>query len=91
MIRLPGETAEYLIQDTQGFLFRLDVEKRSPEKILSFHSGGIAGLETSPLTHAILSLGSDGSVRLYDYISKSVVAKSKFSSGGSCLAYVPVV
>ncbi|KAJ3417018.1 Cilia- and flagella-associated protein 44 [Chytridiales sp. JEL 0842] len=42
MVRCPANNAEYLIQDTNGHLFKLDTKKRTTEKIVSFHAGGVA-------------------------------------------------
>ncbi|KAJ3195546.1 Cilia- and flagella-associated protein 44 [Irineochytrium annulatum] len=83
---------EFLIgKDVKGHLFRLDTKKRSTEKILSFHSGPIAAVDTSPMAHALISLGSDGTIRLYDYRNKAAVTKAKYVNGGSSLVYLPEV
>ncbi|KAJ3102122.1 Cilia- and flagella-associated protein 44 [Phlyctochytrium planicorne] len=89
MIKCPGDNSEYLIQDLQGNLFKLDTKKRASERILSFHSGAIAAIDTSPLAHSLMSLGSDGTLRLYDYLTKSMVLKGKYPNSGCCLQYLP--
>ena len=62
---------------------------RTVEKFMNFHSGPILGADTSPVTHSAVSLGKDGSVRLYDYRNKKMVFKSHYPSGGSFIRYLP--
>ncbi|KAJ3086753.1 Cilia- and flagella-associated protein 44 [Quaeritorhiza haematococci] len=88
--RSAGNTVEFVIQDAGGHLFKLDIKKRSTEKVLSFHSGEIAGIDTSPFAHAMVSLGSDGTLRLYDYLSKSMIAQLKYDTCGTALSYLPL-
>ncbi|KAJ1560405.1 Cilia- and flagella-associated protein 44, partial [Cladochytrium tenue] len=89
LARHPTIQSEYLVQDAQGFLFRLDVQKRSVERLLSFHSGAIAAADCSPLRHSLLSLGSDGTLRLHDYIEKRTLMRTRFSNSGTVLTYLP--
>ncbi|KAJ1551769.1 Cilia- and flagella-associated protein 44, partial [Nowakowskiella sp. JEL0078] len=89
MIRWYKNNHEYLIQDSIGHLLKLDITKRSTEKVLSFHSGSVSGLDTSFLGHSMATLGIDGTLRVYDYLNKNVSGKSKYPSGGTCLTYLP--
>ncbi|KAJ3028476.1 hypothetical protein HK097_005950, partial [Rhizophlyctis rosea] len=89
MIKSPGSTNEYLLVDENGYLFRLDTKKRSTERIMSFHSGAVVAMDTSPLAHSMASLGADGSLRVYDYITKTVVGQVKYPAGGSAMVYAP--
>ncbi|TPX71174.1 hypothetical protein SpCBS45565_g01378 [Spizellomyces sp. 'palustris'] len=89
MIKSMGATTEYLVQDQLGHLFKVDTQKRSAEKIMSFHSGGIVGVDTSPLGHSMVSLGTDGTLRGYDYITKTLAGMTKYPSGGTAMAYLP--
>ncbi|KAJ3110143.1 Cilia- and flagella-associated protein 44 [Phlyctochytrium bullatum] len=89
MIKCPGDNSEYLIQDLQGHLFKLDTKKRSSERIISYHSGSIAAIDASPLGHSLLSLGADGTLRLYDYLTKSTIIRAKYPNNGSALMYLP--
>ena len=91
MIKCLGTASEYLIQDGQGHLFRLDIKKRTTEKILSFHAGAVKAVETSPVTHVMTSLGVDGTLRLYDLFTKSMIARSRFRSAGTAMRYLPKV
>ncbi|KAI8619969.1 hypothetical protein BC830DRAFT_1059801, partial [Chytriomyces sp. MP71] len=89
MIRSLDNPSQYLILDQQGHIYKLDTKQRFIASSLSFHSGGVAGLGISPSCHAMVSLGADGAIHLYDYIKKAMLAREKYSSGGSCLANIP--
>ena len=89
IVKYPSSTHEYLIQDQQGHLLRLDLNKRVSDKLLSFHAGPIMSLDTSPTSHVAASLGIDGNIRVYDYPEKKIIAKNKYNAGGTCLTYLP--
>jgi WD40 repeat protein len=91
VLRVPGSSSNYLIHDQQGFLMKLDLNKRSVEKVLSFHAGAIAGVDTSPRFHKMASLGVDGSLRFYDYTTRSLISKVYYPQGGSAMRYLPQV
>lgn len=60
------------------------------QQLLSFHSGAIAGLATSPYSHLAITAGADGTVRLHDYwYVHCLLDLSQFrgrAGGGSCAA-----
>ncbi|KAJ3402693.1 hypothetical protein HDU80_004870, partial [Chytriomyces hyalinus] len=89
MIRSFENPSQYLILDQNGHLFKLDTKQRFIDKTLSFHSGAIAGLDISTACHAMVSLGTDGALHLYDYVKKSMLANERYSSGGSALINLP--
>lgn len=91
MTQTPGKANEYVLQDQNGNLFRLDTKKRLADKLLSFHSGSVVGTDISPLLHSMASLGSDGSIRLYQYVSKALMASKAYQTGGSVITYLPQV
>ncbi|KAI8801415.1 quinon protein alcohol dehydrogenase-like superfamily [Cladochytrium replicatum] len=98
MVRSPTTPSEYLLQDSLGgHVFRIDTHKRTTDKILSFHAGPVVACDTSPLGHALASLGDDGTLRIWDYITtRSCIAKLRLgnpeepsSTHGTCLQYLP--
>jgi hypothetical protein len=91
MVRCPTNNAEYLIQDTAGYLYKLDTKKRTTERLLSFHSGPVAATDASPLAHAFASLGADGTLRIYNHLTRMLLMGTKYPSGGASLAYLPDV
>ncbi|KAJ3069689.1 Cilia- and flagella-associated protein 44 [Podochytrium sp. JEL0797] len=90
MIRSLENPSQFLILDTEGHLYKLDTKQRFIDKALSFHSGGIAGLDMSSTCHAMVTLGADGGIHLYDYTKKVLLANEKFSSGGSAMTALPL-
>jgi WD40 repeat protein len=90
IVRFPS-TSDYLIQDQQGQLLKLDLNKRVTERLMSFHSGSVVGLAFSPLNHQMATLGVGGNLRIYDYLQKQMVNRNLFPQGGSCLHYLPLV
>jgi len=86
-----GSSNEFLIQDGSGSLFKLDIRTRSMFNIMRFHSKEIAGIIMNPIHHTMVSLGNDGSLKLYDYRSNKIIANSSFSSNGTVLRILPRV
>ena len=91
MIKCPETTNDYILQDQNGYYIKVNTKRRSSDKFVSFHAGPVAGVDTSPLLHAMASLGSDGSLKLYEYTTKTKVAEVFHNSGGSFLSYLPEV
>jgi WD40 repeat protein len=89
MVRNPENPDDYVVQDTQGYLYRLDSKSKEVAKVMSFHSGHVAGICTSPLQHSFASLGNDGSLRLFDYREKTMTTKFKYTSPGTVVQYLP--
>nr|KAJ3422153.1 Cilia- and flagella-associated protein 44 [Polyrhizophydium stewartii] len=89
VVRYPDSSHDYLVQDQQGHLFKLDLNKRSSDKLLSFHAGSVVSIDASPMSHFTASLGSDGSLRVYDYTTKATLNSLKYSGGGSCMCFLP--
>ena len=90
-MKYPNTSRNYLILDKQGHLLKLDMDKRFTDKILSFHSGSINGMDTSPICHISASLGIDGNLCVYDYISKQLLNRVCYSTGGTTLVFFPGV
>lgn len=91
MVRIPTLPNDYIIQDENGHIFRLDLDKKTKEEIFSYHAGKIVATDTSPLMHSFATLGDDGCMRVYEYNSKRCVANCKYPSSGTFLCYLPEV
>eukprot|EP01012_Entosiphon_sulcatum_P026263 TRINITY_DN3167_c0_g1_i1.p1 TRINITY_DN3167_c0_g1~~TRINITY_DN3167_c0_g1_i1.p1 ORF type:complete len:1748 (+),score=500.61 TRINITY_DN3167_c0_g1_i1:141-5384(+) len=55
-----------------------------------FHAGPVTCLEVCPMDHFAITGGSDGTVRLFDYVAGREIFHSRFSAGTSCLYYFPL-
>nr|KAG5698648.1 hypothetical protein BaRGS_003162 [Batillaria attramentaria] len=62
----------------------------SPKVILDYHAGRIVACAVSPVTHLVMTLGEDGSVRLHDFLQKVVIAVIHFKAAGCCMVWVPL-
>jgi WD40 repeat protein len=91
LVRIPKLPNDYIIQDENGHIYRLDLDKKTTEEILNYHAGSIVSTDTSPLLHSVASLGEDGTVRLFEYSSKRCIGNFKYPGSGSFLCYLPEV
>lgn len=58
-------------------------------ELITFHSGKLTGLDTSPCRHFAATTAEDGRVRVYDYVGQKLLATSSFSAGGTVLSFAP--
>ena len=85
----------WLIQDSEGGIFKADLESGKVSQLLAFHAGAVTSIDTSPVGHAAVTCGDDGSVRLWSVGRKRMVcmrmlpravASLTFSSDGLHIA-----
>ncbi|EPZ33083.1 PAS domain-containing protein [Rozella allomycis CSF55] len=62
-------------------------KKRIVDKVFSFHSGVVNAIDAAPIKHECVSIGKDGTLRLYDYIDHIMLQRIKFSSSGTFACY----
>ena len=91
IIKSLGTASEYFIQDALGHIYRLDIKKHAAEKLYHFHAGAISTMEFSPAMARMTTLGTDGSLRLFDYISNKFLGRLRFPVAGTCGQYAPAV
>jgi WD40 repeat protein len=83
-------TSEFIVQDKKGNFIHLDAYQSTFEAVLQFPSGStLSSLHGS--AHSALALSKDGSLSLYDYLTRKSSQKIKFDEGGSFLTYLPEV
>ncbi|RMC07720.1 hypothetical protein DUI87_17199 [Hirundo rustica rustica] len=82
-------------QDTNGAIWKLDLTfsnmTHDPERVCTFHSGGIEAVGVSPFTCLMATTALDRSVRIYDFGSNSQLSVIKFKQGGTALKWAPAV
>ncbi|XP_030912490.1 cilia- and flagella-associated protein 44 [Geospiza fortis] len=85
----------WFAQDTSGSIWKLDLTfsnmSHDPERVCTFHSGGIEAVGVSPFTCLMATTALDRSVRIYDFSSNSQLSVIKFKQGGTALAWAPAV
>ena len=83
---LRGE-GHWLVQDAAGGVYKVVLEKAECTPLFYFHSGGITGLDVCPFNHCCATAGSDGTVRLWDYVAKQTLCTHRSASGATCLTW----
>ncbi|XP_058656009.1 cilia- and flagella-associated protein 44 [Ammospiza caudacuta] len=85
----------WLAQDTSGSIWKLDLTfsnmSHDPERVCTFHSGGIEAIGVSPFTCLMATTALDRTVRIYDFSSNSQLSLIKFKQGGTALAWAPAI
>lgn len=74
----------WLLQDANGFLWKLDCESQRSEQIKEFQSGSINEMALSDAYNLALTIGDDGTCRLQDFVRKKELYKRKFTGRGLC-------
>ena len=77
----------WLIQDSEGGIFKADLESGKVSQLLAFHAGAVTSIDTSPVGHAAVTCGDDGSVRLWDYVAKAPLATARFPGAATAASW----
>lgn len=80
-------------QDQKGAVWRVEVSNTQAatpaERVLSFHAGEVTGLDRCPTAHIMATTGADGSVRVFDYEHRKLLASIRQDLAGTSLAWAP--
>ncbi|XP_055870192.1 cilia- and flagella-associated protein 44-like [Biomphalaria glabrata] len=84
----------WFAQDGNGAIWKVDLSflntAKEPDIIFSAHGGPIVGCQISDTDTLFATLGQDGHIKVYNFITNELVAKRHFSSAGSCLLWPPL-
>lgn len=58
-----------------------------PRKLAAFHAGAITGLDTSFLEQLAATCGVDGTVRVWDFLTKRPLEMARFQRSAKCLQW----
>lgn len=95
LARIPNTESDFVLQDANGRLYKLDRKLRNSEVLASFHSGKVVGLQVPPTSHTAATLGEDGTLRLYQLLGRATKWTSAYKSftvsqsPGTALATLP--
>lgn len=85
----------WFAQDGRGTIWKVDLSflntAKEPKVISTAHGGPIVGCCCSSVTCIFATLGADGQVRVYNYITRQLLARAIYSAPGSCLAWPPTM
>lgn len=85
---LRGED-HWVVQDSNGGLFKLWVPSYEVERLLSVHAGAITGCETSPSSYTAMTCGVDGTLRVWDIAKGEAICTKTFGSAARCMSWAP--
>jgi len=86
---IPGDAFNVAVDGT-GKLWKVAKDFEQESVFMNFHAGAIAELAVSPQHNITVTLGRDGSTRLWDFINKKEVYQRQWSGKGTCLDWSPV-
>ncbi|XP_076438307.1 cilia- and flagella-associated protein 44-like isoform X2 [Babylonia areolata] len=90
-----NEPTIWYAQDAKGGIWKLDLSfshtSQAPEKLMTYHAGPIVGCVTSPFTHLVASIGTDHSVRVFDYGLQRQLSEVHFNVAGSSILWAPQI
>ncbi|KAJ1511739.1 Cilia- and flagella-associated protein 44 [Coelomomyces lativittatus] len=87
--KIPDSLSEYLLMDTKGKLWRVNLKKKTSDEIASFHSQSVVSVSFSFRNHRFATLGEVGSVRLYDPQKLHPISHTNHAVPGTLLKYLP--
>ena len=79
----------WIIVDLKGKIWKISDDFVEQEVVFDFHAGKIMDLALSYDGNAGVTLGEDGSTRLWDYTDKSEVYTKKWLGKGTALSWSP--
>ncbi|XP_062543886.1 cilia- and flagella-associated protein 44 [Armigeres subalbatus] len=93
LIKKEGEY-EWYAQDGNGGIWQCDItpayKPAEPQQLLKCHSGPIMAVQSSPTTHHVATLGSDGRLFMYNYLKRNMIFEYQFAANGHTMLWLPV-
>ena len=89
----PDTPSYWVVQDHKGSIWRVDLQvshtHKPPERLYTFHSGAITGLDVSWNSLHAVTCGIDGRVRLYSVQNRKFLGRTTFNMPATCVAWCP--
>ena len=79
----------WLLSDGRGKLWSLKLSDNSYTELMHFHAGKINDMIHSKEANALVSIGNDGFIKLFDYANKKELFGRHFNAKGICLDWMP--
>ena len=73
--------------DRTGKLWKISEDFLEQNILMDFHAGKIMDVVSSPECNAIVTIGEDGSTRLWDFINQKEVYSATWHGKGMCIAW----
>ena len=82
-----------LPQDANGGIWKLDLSfsytSATPERLMYYHAGAIAGCSSSPVSHLVATAGADKTVRVHDYSNNVTLCETILNAEGTSVVWAP--
>jgi len=89
--KVPESETSYTVLNAAGSLLTIDLSTKEKEVISTFHTGAVNSIDTSPKHEVAVSGGEDGSVRLYNIASKTIIGSTNGNNPVTVVYYLPEV
>ena len=89
IVNMISANNKWYIQDANGRIYVMAHDSEIVHEITSFHKGSVNDLVCSPSHNYAISLGQDGTVKVWDYANKSAPYEYRYSGSGTCLEHMP--
>lgn len=73
--------------DRKGKIWKISEDFLEQHVLLDFHSGKIMDIVTSPECNAAVTIGEDGSTRLWDFINQKEIYATSWHGKGMCVSW----
>ena len=87
------EPDHWLVQDEAGGITKVALDESgrpgASRRLAGFHAGPINGLEVSRVSDHAVTVGQDGTVRVFAYVEKREVYAARFNAPATSLALAP--
>lgn len=84
----------FLFQDGNGGLWRIDLntetEVRPSEQLYQCHAGKVMDIAACPWGMYLASLGEDGRIQVYNYITRKLLFRHQFPAKGRAMIWLPI-
>ncbi|KAF5302266.1 hypothetical protein FQA39_LY10305 [Lamprigera yunnana] len=84
----------YFVQDGNGGLWYLHLtSQKNPEPAIQLykcHGGAVTDISTCPWNDYLFSLGIDGKLQMYEYVTRKLLHVHQFLAKGTCLLWLPL-
>ena len=74
------EVHRWFVQDKRGILWDVDTKAKNLKKLWEFHSGVVKGIDTSPSEDTVVTVGTDGTVRCWNYKLSKPIAMIRYEN-----------
>jgi len=80
---------KWYVQDGRGKIYVMSRDSDISTEVYTFQEGTVNDLAVSPSHNYAVSIGSNGMLKVWDYVKQKVFLERIFSGKGTCLTHLP--